>query len=400
MEGKAGTLHERWLQRTEAAYRRMFEGKSQEELVTLTQRENMAMLIAKELAAFVLEEHVAMDSAAQPAEASTTCCPKCGQPGTPAVEGSETLPERTVTTRAGDIRVRRQRWRCAKCRVVFFPLDVRLRLGTEGYSPAVLAKAVRQASKASSFAEASDDLRELADLEISATHLWRLSERIGEEWVEVRDEEVEKFRQAKLERSYQEPPGGAAAVMLDGGRLQTRAEDGGRGASPRAGPGETQGLCLRRPSVQLVDLRDAPSAGGVRGDPGFRSPPGVPVRRGPCLSRLGRGAGMEDVRAVAPLGVVGKGRRAAVELARRGCGVGCERIGCGGPKANGRRDVDVRDEQPPAHGLSRVSPLGRADQQRPGRVDDQANQPPSQRQREVLAGRAVLVHRELEFLAA
>jgi hypothetical protein len=120
MDGKAGTRHERWVQRTEAAYRRMFEGKSQEELVTLTQRENMAMLIAKELAAFVLEEHVAMDSAAQPAEASTTCCPKCGQPGTPAVQGEEELPERAVTTRAGDIRVRRQRWHCARCRIVFF----------------------------------------------------------------------------------------------------------------------------------------------------------------------------------------------------------------------------------------------------------------------------------------
>src|SRR5262245_39338719 len=49
----------------------------------------------------------------------------------------------------------------------FFPLDVRLSLGTEGYSPALLGKAVRQASKASSFAEASDDLKELADVEIS-----------------------------------------------------------------------------------------------------------------------------------------------------------------------------------------------------------------------------------------
>lgn len=120
MDGKSGTHHERWVQRTEAAYRRMFAGKSQEELVTLTQRENMALLIAKELAAFLLEEHVALDPAAQPAEASTTCCPKCGQPGTPAAEGSKALPERRVTTRAGDIRVRRQRWRCEKCRVVFF----------------------------------------------------------------------------------------------------------------------------------------------------------------------------------------------------------------------------------------------------------------------------------------
>lgn len=120
MDGKKGTLHERWLQRAEAAYRRMFEGKSQEELVTLTQRESMAVLIGKELAAFLLEEHVAMDPAVQPAAASTTCCPKCGQPGMPAVAGDEELPERPVTTRAGDIQLRRQRWQCAKCRIVFF----------------------------------------------------------------------------------------------------------------------------------------------------------------------------------------------------------------------------------------------------------------------------------------
>jgi hypothetical protein len=121
MDGKTGTIHERWVQRAEAAYRRMFAGKTKEELVTLTQREDMAVSIGRELAAFLLEEHVATDSAAQPSEASTTCCPKCGQPGTPAVQEDEELPERTVTTRAGDIRVQRQRWQCAKCRIFFFP---------------------------------------------------------------------------------------------------------------------------------------------------------------------------------------------------------------------------------------------------------------------------------------
>ena len=115
----------------------------------------------------------------------------------------------------------------------FFPLDVRLRLGTEGYSPAVIEKATRQSAKASSFAEASDDMRELAEIEISATHLQRLSERlserIGEEWIEIRDEDVEAFRKGTLERTYKESLKGAAAVMLDGGRLQTRAQDSGRG---------------------------------------------------------------------------------------------------------------------------------------------------------------------------
>jgi hypothetical protein len=120
MDGKKGTLRGRWGQQAEAAYRRMFGDKSREELVTLTQREDMAMSIAKELAAFLLEEHVAMDSAAEPTEASTTCCPKCGQPGTPADREGEELPERVVMTRAGDICLRRQRWECARCRIVFF----------------------------------------------------------------------------------------------------------------------------------------------------------------------------------------------------------------------------------------------------------------------------------------
>jgi hypothetical protein len=130
MDGTSKARRQRWMQRAEAAYRRMFEGKSAEELVTLTQRESMAVLIGKELAAFLLEEHVGMDPAAQPAEASMACCPKCGQPGAPAVEEKgEELPERTVTTRVGQIRVQRQRWQCGKCRIVFFSAGRQADLG-------------------------------------------------------------------------------------------------------------------------------------------------------------------------------------------------------------------------------------------------------------------------------
>ncbi len=64
-------------------------------------------------------------------------------------------------------------------------------------------------------------------------HLQRLSERIGEDWAEIRDQEVELFRKGQLPRTYQAPPQGAAAVMLDGGRVQTRAEDSGRGVTQR-----------------------------------------------------------------------------------------------------------------------------------------------------------------------
>jgi hypothetical protein len=125
MDGKQkDARYERWLARTAAAYERMFCVKNQEELVTLTEREDMAVFLSKELATFLLEEHVAADPAKVPAEACTACCPKCGQPGTPvpqkAGKRGVSLPERTVRTRAGDIDIQRERWKCERCRIVFF----------------------------------------------------------------------------------------------------------------------------------------------------------------------------------------------------------------------------------------------------------------------------------------
>jgi len=87
---------------------------------------------------------------------------------------------------------------------------------------------VRQASKAASFKDASEDLKELAEVSISPTHLQRLSERVGKEWAQARDQEVQAFREDRLVCAYAAAPK-AAAVMLDGGRLQTRAEEAGRG---------------------------------------------------------------------------------------------------------------------------------------------------------------------------
>ena len=44
MDGKQkDSRYERWLARAAAAYERMFDGKSREELVTLTEREDMAV---------------------------------------------------------------------------------------------------------------------------------------------------------------------------------------------------------------------------------------------------------------------------------------------------------------------------------------------------------------------
>ena len=119
MDGTNKARYERWMKQAEAAFQQMFE--SEEELVTLSQRENMALLIGKELTTFLLQEHVNMDPSAKPQETATACCPRCGQPGILATKVGKELEERAVTTRDGRVRIQRQRWRCPKCRITFFP---------------------------------------------------------------------------------------------------------------------------------------------------------------------------------------------------------------------------------------------------------------------------------------
>jgi hypothetical protein len=113
-------LRERWLLRAGKAFERMFGEAHQEQLVTFTEREDMACLLGTELAAFLLEEHAAADGQVRPSEKRASCCPKCQKPATRVTEPNEELPERPLTTRAGDIKLRREQWRCRKCRVVFF----------------------------------------------------------------------------------------------------------------------------------------------------------------------------------------------------------------------------------------------------------------------------------------
>jgi hypothetical protein len=107
---------ERWRKRAEAAFERMFVGK---ELTTFTEREDEAMLIGRELAAFMLEEHLADDPQVRPVEESV-CCPKCQKAGQRVTKSKEKLPERPLTTRAGEVTLRREKWRCPACRVLFF----------------------------------------------------------------------------------------------------------------------------------------------------------------------------------------------------------------------------------------------------------------------------------------
>lgn len=107
-----------------------------------------------------------------------------------------------------------------------------MKLGVEGYAPAVLRQIVDQGGRYA-FGEAAQNLKKLAGVPISAQHVQRLTERIGRERAQHRDRECDAFQQNTLARGCAQTAK-AAAVMLDDGRAQTRLEPSGRGvAQPR-----------------------------------------------------------------------------------------------------------------------------------------------------------------------
>ena len=73
-------LRERWLLRAGQAFERMFAEANQDQLVTFTEREDMACLLGKELAGFLLEEHAAADSEVRPSPKRPPVTSKACQP--------------------------------------------------------------------------------------------------------------------------------------------------------------------------------------------------------------------------------------------------------------------------------------------------------------------------------
>ncbi|HVL11404.1 MAG TPA: LysR family transcriptional regulator [Gemmata sp.] len=93
----------------------------------------------------------------------------------------------------------------------------------------MLAKIVHAGAVLPSFELAARTLRLLADISVCGRHVGRLTEAVGAELVAARDERAEAHRTRKLEVQVPNTPG-AAAVEVDGGRYQRRAEGQGTGA--------------------------------------------------------------------------------------------------------------------------------------------------------------------------
>ena len=103
-----------------------------------------------------------------------------------------------------------------------------MHLDTHGYSPAVLKKIVIAGGRQPSFALAAEMLKELAEITISAPHVRRITEQIGAELLQGRDARTRGMAARTLTPRVANVPA-VAVVEVDGGRLQIRASDQGRG---------------------------------------------------------------------------------------------------------------------------------------------------------------------------
>lgn len=102
-----------------------------------------------------------------------------------------------------------------------------MRLGEEGYSPTLLRLLVTQGARYG-FTEARQNLRDLAGVDISAQHVDTLTVRLGRELVAQRDRDASAHQRHEARREYAQRLQ-VAAVMPDGGRVQTRQEASGPG---------------------------------------------------------------------------------------------------------------------------------------------------------------------------
>jgi hypothetical protein len=106
----------------------------------------------------------------------------------------------------------------------------------------VLQKIEYAGGNAPSFEQAAEALKLLAEVEISAKHVQRITERLGTERRRERDREVEAFRRRELRPGRKEPPR-VVAVHVDAGKAQMREDDGVRGVrQPRWA--DTKVACL------------------------------------------------------------------------------------------------------------------------------------------------------------
>jgi hypothetical protein len=115
---------------------------------------------------------------------------------------------------------------------IFFPLRPSLRLDSHNFSPAIIGKIARAAARGNSFDEAGESLADQAEITISGRQVGRIAHEVGEQLRCDRDRRVEDFQNQQAKPEVPIAPR-LAAVLVDGGRLQTRSEELGQGPGIR-----------------------------------------------------------------------------------------------------------------------------------------------------------------------
>jgi hypothetical protein len=111
---------------------------------------------------------------------------------------------------------------------LFFPQRLLLKIGVNGYSPAILHKIVGTAAQLKGYDLAAEILELVGEFSISGRHINRLTEEIGTEMATQRDQATEDYVHHRRQPAT-EPAPQLVSVSLDGGRLQTRATGQGVG---------------------------------------------------------------------------------------------------------------------------------------------------------------------------
>jgi hypothetical protein len=111
---------------------------------------------------------------------------------------------------------------------LFFPQRPLLKLGVNGYSPAILHKIIGTAAEVKSHQLAAKVLQLVGELSISGRHINRLTEAIGAEMAEQRDQATEDYVHHRRQPATAPAPA-LVSIALDGGRIMTRASGQGVG---------------------------------------------------------------------------------------------------------------------------------------------------------------------------
>jgi hypothetical protein len=199
-----------------------------------TGREALVLAVGRDVAGTLLEESLAEDPELQTIEeAALWRCPRCGtdSPRAKDKQGADRYDAADLQTRVGAVALRVPLFQCPTrgCRKVFPPYRLSVGLDPEDYSPAILEKIVYAGGSHPSYAQATDALAHLADLDLSEPLVRKLTTRAGEELATARDEAVAQYNaKGEVEGRVPNTPQ-VAAVAVDGGRAQTRAEHAGRG---------------------------------------------------------------------------------------------------------------------------------------------------------------------------